>query len=202
MGLAKTCEVRHGGKVVTVTAHLEPAELRLRGPLKLSIPTGDMKSAEARAGVLHVKWPGGTVDLVLGPDAEKWALTIRYPRGRLDKLGIKAGMRVAVVGLDDAEFLAELRERTCDVSTSRPKKDTDAIVVAFGKTADLRRLKTLRAAIKKNGMIWAVWPKGRKEFREDDVRAYALAEGLVDVKVMSFSDTLSGLKLVIPVKDR
>ena len=202
MGLEKTCEVRHGGKSVTATAHLEPAELRLRGPLELSIPTGDMKSAEARAGVLHVKWPGGTVDLVLGPDAEKWALQIRYPRGRLDKLGIKPGMRVAVVGLDDSEFLAELRERTSDVSTSRPKKDTDAIVVALGKTADLPRLKTLRAAIKKNGMIWTVWTKGRKEFREDDVRAYALSEGLVDVKVMSFSDTLSGLKLVIPVKDR
>jgi hypothetical protein len=27
-------------------------------------------------------------------------------------------------------------------------------------------------------------------------------QGLVDVKVMSFSDTLSGLKLVIPVKQR
>ena len=202
MGLEKTCEARHGGKAATVTAHLEPAELRLRGGLKFTIPMGAMKSAEARAGVLHVRWPGGTVDLLLGADADKWALKIRYPRGRLDKLGIKPGMRVAVVDLDDAEFLAELRERTSDVTTSRPKKDTDAILVALGRTGDLPRLKTLRAAIKKNGMIWAVWPKGRKEFREDDVRAYALSEGLVDVKVMSFSDTLSGLKLVIPVKNR
>lgn len=63
MGLEKTCEVRHDGKTVTVAAHLEPAELRLRGPLKLTIPVGEMKSAEARAGVLQVKWPGGTVDL-------------------------------------------------------------------------------------------------------------------------------------------
>ena len=51
-------------------------------------------------------------------------------------------------------------------------------------------------------MIWVVWAKGRKEFREDDVRAYGPTAGLVDVKVMSFSDVLSGLKLVIPVKDR
>ena len=202
MGLEKTCEVRHGGKAVTATAHLEPAELRLRGRLKLSIPTGEIKSAEARGGVLHVKWPGGAVELVLGLDAEKWALKIRYPRGRLEKLGIKPGMRVAVAGLDDAEFMAELRERTGDVTTGRPKKDTDAILVALGKTADLPKLKTLRAAIKKNGMIWVVWTKGRKEFREDDVRAYGPTAGLVDVKVMSFSDTLSGLKLVIPLKDR
>jgi hypothetical protein len=44
-----------------------------------------------------------------------------------------------------------------------------------------------------------LWPKGRKELREDDVRAAAKAQGLVDVKVMSFSATLSALKLVIPV---
>ena len=202
MGLEKTCEVRLGGQATTATAHLEPSELRVRGAVRLVIPAAEMKSAAAKAGVLSVEWKGGTVDLVLGRDAEKWALKLRSPRGRLGELGIEPGMRVAVIGLDDAEFLAELRERTSDVTTSRPKKDTDAILVALGKTADLPRLKTLRAAIKKNGMIWAVWPKGRKEFREDDVRAYALSEGLVDVKVMSFSDTLSGLKLVIPVKER
>jgi len=142
------------------------------------------------------------VDLLLGKDAEKWALKIRYPRGRLDKLGIKPGMRVAVVGLDDAELLAELLERTGDVKAGRPKLETDAILVALAKTADLPKLKALRTSIKKNGMIWVVWPKGRKEFREDDVRAYGPTAGLVDVKVMSFSDTLSGLKLVIPIKDR
>jgi hypothetical protein len=202
MGLEKTCEVRYQGKVVTAQAHLEPAELVLRGALKLKVPAGEIKGAEARAGVLHVKWKGGVVDLVLGRDAEKWALKIRYPRGRLDKLGIKPQMRVAVVGLDDAEFLAELRERTSDVTVGRPKKDTAAVVVALAKAKDLPKLKTLRVAIQKNGMIWAVWAKGRKEFREDDVRAYGPIAGLVDVKVMSFSDTLSGLKLVIPLKDR
>ena len=52
------------------------------------------------------------------------------------------------------------------------------------------------------GAIWVVWPKGRKELREDDVRNAAKAQGLVDIKVMSFSETLSALKLVIPVAER
>lgn len=202
MGLEATCEALHGGRRLKVIAHLEPTKLSLRGSLKLVIPVAEMQMAEARRGVLHVKWPAGTVDLQLGSDAERWALAIRYPRGRLDKLGIKPGMRVAVVGLDDAGFLAELRGRTGDVTIGRPKKETEAVLVALSRRADLPRLKALRAAIKKNGMIWVVWPKGRKEFREDDARAYGPTAGLVDVKVMSFSDTLSGLKMVIPVKDR
>jgi hypothetical protein len=64
---------------------------------------------------------------------------------------------------------------------------------------ELEEILHLRKRIASNGMIWAVWPKGRKEFREDDIRNYALANGLVDVKVASFNDQLSALKLVIPV---
>ena len=74
--------------------------------------------------------------------------------------------------------------------------------LGLASRAELARLRALRGSIKKNGAIWVVWPKGRKELREDDVRAQGKAAGLVDVKVMSFSDTLSGLKLVIPVKER
>jgi hypothetical protein len=202
VGLEKTCDVRYAGKTYAADAHLEPAELRLRGALKLAVAVGVIQSAEAKAGVLKVKWPGGALDLHLGKDAEAWALKIRYPRGRLDKLGIKPNMRVAVVGLEDAAFLKELGQRTGDLTVGKPKKDTEAVVVALSKTADLPKLTALSKQIVKNGMIWVVWPKGRKEFREDDVRAYGPRAGLVDVKVMSFSDTLSGLKLVIPVKDR
>ena len=72
----------------------------------------------------------------------------------------------------------------------------------MNKRADLVRLGPLRDAIVRNGAIWVVWPKGGKELREDDVRAFGAKVGLVDVKVVSFSDSLSGLKMVIPVKER
>jgi hypothetical protein len=70
------------------------------------------------------------------------------------------------------------------------------------RTGDLARLPALRDALKSDGALWVVWPKGRPAFREDDVRKAALRAGLVDVKVASFSDTLSALKLVIPVARR
>ena len=47
-----------------------------------------------------------------------------------------------------------------------------------------------------------VWPKGGKEFREDDVRAYGPRAKLVDVKVVRFSDALSALKMMIPRAQR
>ena len=202
MGLEATCVGRFGGKVGTGKAHLEQAELTFRGEFRLRIPLKDVKSAEARKGVLTVVFPDGVAAFALGKEAEKWALKMRYPRGRLDKLGVKPGHRIAVIGVDDTAFREELATRTDDVSSGKPRKESDVIVVALSKTSELPRLKALREAIKSNGAIWVVWPKGRKEFREDDVRAYGPTAGLVDVKVMSFSDTLSGLKMVIPLKDR
>jgi hypothetical protein len=68
--------------------------------------------------------------------------------------------------------------------------------------AALKRLPTLEKTIARNGGIWVVWPKGRREFTEDHVRAAALAAGLTDVKVVAFSATHSALKLVIPLARR
>ena len=44
--------------------------------------------------------------------------------------------------------------------------------------------------------------KGRKDLTEGDVRAAGKAAGLVDVKVVRFSDTHTAEKFVIPVADR
>jgi len=122
-------------------------------------------------------------------------------RSRLDKLGIKPGMRIALVDLDDAAFRRELRDRTDDVTEGRPRKDTEMILFAVDSPAPLRRLATLQRAIR-NGAIWVVWPKGQAHIKEDMIRAAAIAHGLVDIKVIAFSETLSGLKLVIPVARR
>lgn len=117
-------------------------------------------------------------------------------KSRLDKLGLKPGHRYAAWGEFDKAFPVELAARA-----GRPleKGPYDAVFVRLEPSDNFKLIDKARKQIEPNGMIWAIWPKGRKELREDDIRKYALANGLVDVKVASFSDTLSALKLVIPV---
>ena len=123
-------------------------------------------------------------------------------RPRLDKLGVKPGARVALVGHQDAAFRRELLARTRDVSAGRLRRGSDLIFFAVKGPAALARLATLQRAIQRDGAIWVLWPKGRKEIKEDLIRDAALRHGLVDVKVVAYSETLSGLKLVIPVAKR
>ena len=64
----------------------------------------------------------------------------------------------------------------------------------------------LKSRIKPNGIIWVSWPKKASkvptDITEDVIRNFALQTGLVDIKVCAVDDIWSGLKLVIPVKDR
>ena len=122
-----------------------------------------------------------------------------HTRTRTEKLGVKPGTRIAVIGLKDAAFAGELKAAGGKVASRLGTGPYDMIVVRLSGALDLPSLIDAKERIVVNGMIWAIWPKGRKEFREDDIRHFGPQAGLVDVKVMSFSDELSGLKLVIPL---
>jgi hypothetical protein len=125
-----------------------------------------------------------------------------YTRSRTEKLGVKPQSRVALMGLKDSAFVEELRSAGALIAGRVGAAPCDMLIVRLDSSADLSRLIEARKRIAPNGMIWAIWPKGRKQFREDDIRHFALSSGLVDVKVMSFSEELSGLKLVIPLSLR
>jgi hypothetical protein len=123
-------------------------------------------------------------------------------RSRLDKLGVKPGMRVAVLGVAERDFIHELEQRTDEIATGRVRQDTALIFFAVESAASLSRLATLQRSMLRDGAIWVLWPKGQKHITEGVIRDAAIEHGLVDVKVVAFSERLSGLKLVIPLKRR
>ncbi len=201
MGLEAKCAAKCGKQKSAGLARLVEKELLFKGAgsFRLKIPLAEAK-AESKGGVLRVQWPAGEAAFELGAQAvaEKWALKIRYPRSRMDKLGVKPGMRVSVLGVEEKLFWRELSERTEDVHEDTPKKDSALIFCGVSDASQLKRLRELQKSIIPAGAVWVVWPKGQPHIKEDHVRAAALASGLVDVKVCAFSKTLSALKLMIP----
>jgi hypothetical protein len=202
MGLEATCDARMGRQTSAGKARLEEMDLVFRGDFRFKVALEDLQKVDARGGALHLQWPDGSAVLDLGEQAARWAEKIRNPPSLLDKLGVKPGLRVSVVGIEDRKFLDQLSARVDDLTRGRARAGSDLIFVAMSDRSELPRLDKLRAAIKAGGAIWVIWPKGRKEFREDDVRGYGPVAGLVDVKVARFSDTLSALKMVIPRAQR
>jgi hypothetical protein len=128
-----------------------------------------------------------------------------YTSPRIDKLGVRPGMRVALVGPVDPDgtLAAEVAARTSDVTIGNPKPDSDIVFLAAESLADLADLASLRSRIRPNGAIWIVSRKGRAAtLRYGELLAVATEAGLVDNKVVGFSDTHTALRWVIPVAQR
>jgi hypothetical protein len=120
----------------------------------------------------------------------------------IDKLGVKPGQKIAVLGVESAEFLAELAARVPEYSRGKRMAGADLIFFSGESVADLGQLSSLARSIQKNGAIWVVYPKGQKHIREIDVIKAGKSAGLTDNKVCSFSATHTALRFCIPVAER
>jgi hypothetical protein len=126
-----------------------------------------------------------------------------YTTPLLDKLGIRPGMRVALVDIDDPDIRGQIAGRTTDVTDGWPEPDTDVVLFGADTWEALAPLRDLAGRIRPNGAIWVVSRKGKAAtLRDVEVIEAAKDARLVDNKVCSFSATHTALRLVIPVARR
>jgi hypothetical protein len=126
------------------------------------------------------------------------------------KLGIKDDFRAALLHVPE-EVKAELREALGKCrnqnTLGRAKQNLDFIFL-FAKSRAALHLELMPAAkaLAPAGMLWISWPKKSSgvatDLTEDIVRESGLDAGLVDIKVCAVTEVWSGLKFVIPVKNR
>jgi hypothetical protein len=124
----------------------------------------------------------------------------------IEKLGIKAGSKILVVNAPKNfwKILGPLPEKTRQAGKSG---SVDFIHFFSMEKAEYQKgLPGLKKRLAPSGMLWVSWPKKaaktQADLDEKGVRDFALKNGLVDVKICAVDETWSGLKLVIPVKDR
>lgn len=125
------------------------------------------------------------------------------------KLGIKAGHRIALVGVPEgySETLGDLPDGVDVRHALAPGAGLDLVHLFVRDVAALDAAwADAAASLHPAGMLWVSWPKKssgvRTDLTEDVIRATALARGMVDVKVCAVDDTWSGLKLVVRLADR
>ncbi|MET0271808.1 MAG: DUF3052 domain-containing protein [Phenylobacterium sp.] len=192
------------GKEATVQAQLAdgPDEGRLQYEAPKLVFKGRERHVWDAKGLKGVKADGADVVLKDGSrftlDAKRaalWVDAIVNPKGRIDKIGVKAGMRAAVMGVADADFSAELKAKGAVPVTEL--KDLDLLFYAADSEAELARIEGLVPKLSEKGALWVVSKKGKAATVKDvEVMAAAKAHGLVDNKVVAFSDTLTALRFV------
>jgi hypothetical protein len=123
------------------------------------------------------------------------------------KLGIKDGFRIALLHVP-TDVKTELSDAFKKCSLLNPAAGALDFVFLFVKSRAGLELDLVSAAraLAPAGMLWISWPKKSSgvpsDLDENVVRQTGLDAGLVDIKVCAVTDVWSGLKFVIPVKDR
>ncbi|MGZ3851301.1 MAG: hypothetical protein ACXVBX_00835 [Flavisolibacter sp.] len=121
------------------------------------------------------------------------------------KLGIKEGSKIALIN-QPKYYFSLFTDFPVNVKViNKPGID----LIHYFVTEERQLLKDigqLKNRIQPNGAIWISWPKKSSKvvtnITEDIIRNIGLKNGLVDIKVCAVDEKWSGLKLVIPLKDR
>lgn len=123
------------------------------------------------------------------------------------KLGIKDGFRASLLHVPD-DVRSELRDAfgKCRIHTLESSGLDFIFLFAKSRAGMELELAASAEALAPAGMLWICWPKKSSgvptDITENIVRQSGLDAGLVDIKVCAVTEVWSGLKFVIPVKDR
>ncbi len=204
MGNELKCRARFGKQQCEGKALLETSEIIFRGDFRLKIPFTTIQSIKVTQGNLELKTADGLAVFELGPAAEKWREKILHPKSRIEKLGVKNGAKVALIGFGNPgdNFLSELDDRTKAVSYDKVQPDTEWIFLKAETLKGLAQLGKIAKAMRGATALWIVYPKGQLKITESDVLDAGRAAGLKDIKVVGFSVTHTALKFVIPISQR
>jgi hypothetical protein len=202
VGSELKCTARFGKETSEGKALLETSEVLFRGAFRLKIPFASIKSAKAVDGELHLQTANGLAVFEIGPLAEKWREKILHPKTRIEKIGLKAGAKVSLVGDFDLDFVDELKTLPASVTRDKVAVGSDIIFFAANSLKTLSIVAKIAKSMKGAMALWIVYPKGQKTIKENDVIAAGRKTGLKDVKVVGFSTTHTALKFVVLLERR
>lgn len=185
MGQEAICRVECPAGAGEAKALLESTEVLVRGPFRWRVRFAELQSVEVEKEKLVLNAAGGTTALSLGEKtAAKWADRIRNPPSLMKKLGVKPGSRYAISGSAPRDFLNDLEGTGAEEVTRSPE-----LLFAFPESeADLAPVWNMAPA------VWVIYPKGRKDFTEAQIRRQGRAAGMMDTKVASVSAVLTATR--------
>jgi hypothetical protein len=195
MGREAKVEYDDGRERVAVRAHLDAAALALTGAKKLTVPLAGVTTATVDGDWLKIGAGKTKFALALGAkEAEAWRKKILNPPTLGDKLGIKPGKTVLLVGALPAEVAAAAK--AAQTAAKLPKTiaaDIAALMLNPGQEEQL--IVAAAKALAPGAALWLVYEKGRA-VNGDAIIARARKAGLKDTKVARISETHAALRFI------
>ena len=201
MGTVVQGTVTVGGQKVNCKADFASDHVLFSGGRRGEVPYTKIEVLGTAKGLLKLRVDGAAMEFPLGDKVDRIAAKIRRPPSLMDKLGVQPGLEVAVVDVQAKPFLAQLAAVTPAYAHGEPGRPVDLLFFGLHGRDDLERIAGLVDALKPDGGLWVVYPKGRGDLHGAILEA-GRAAGLKDVKVARVSQELTASKFVRPLGSR
>src|SRR5258707_870380 len=110
-GAVRVGRQRHQGKIL-----LETNELIFRGTdYRLKIIFSEIRDAQAKNGQLRIATNDDVLTFEVGTAAQKWREKILHQKTRLQKLAVKEGTKVRLLGKFPSDFVNELKAARAEI---------------------------------------------------------------------------------------
>jgi hypothetical protein len=192
MGREASVRAIWDGESHDVKALLEGEGIILRGALRLNMLRDDIFDLGVEGDDLRVVGMGSVLVLTLGArEAALWEKKLRAPPPSLaSKLGLRAGMKVLVIGRADDPNLLEALAGCERVSKAGDADLAIAVLATAAEVMSLVRKRADSASIP----VWCVFAKGGAEPGEKMIREALRGAGRKDNKSCSVSPELTAIR--------
>ena len=127
------------------------------------------------------------------------AIKAGSPRSRAQRLGVKPGMLVTMIHVNDPTIGREIVNAggvLVDEHLRDATAPVDMLLLEVRTTTDLALIAQHAPAISQ-GALWVIYPNGTPDVADTNIFAVADRFGLVSTKVMSFSTGMSAERLSV-----
>lgn len=196
MGEEVAGTVSVGGQKVNVRGDFASDHVTFSGGRRGEVAYKQVEVVSTSKGILKLRVDGLVMEFPLGQKVDRLANKIRKPPSLMEKLGVKAGMRV------DSAGVPKSLSRQLEAAAPLVKGQSGPLDLLFFGANNIEALESLeqvRLRVAPAGGLWVVYPKGKSAIRESDVLAAGRAAGLKDVKVARISPSYTALKFVVPL---
>jgi len=150
-------------------------------------------------GELRLQTAEGLAVFHLGAAAEKWCEKILHPKSRIEKLGVKPGAKVSLLGDFAPDFLDELGKLTQVREQEQSCTRFRMHLFRYGFEGRPRCFaENLQINERRRPRFGSSIPKAKSTSPKTMFSAAGRKAGLKDVKVVGFSAAHTALKFVIP----
>lgn len=196
MGREAKLRVDDGRRKADARVHLDSEVLTIGPPFRLKIALTEVAAVAVAEDGLHLASGSAALTLKLSAkEAAAWAKAILNPPSLATKLGLKADMRIAVLGKLPAEIDAALSAHKPVTARRGAPIDAALVFAAMPAGVPLTGLASFAAALPAKSAVWLIYEKGAA--MTGDALIYAArAAGLKDTKVAKISETHTGLRFI------